>query len=121
MKRADLILLLATLAIAGAIALALRASSPAGAYAVVYVDGVESARYPLDKDAEETLQGFDGGFNALVVQDGEAYIRDADCPDRICVREGRIGKNGQSVICLPHRIVVTVEGGAEDDVDAVAR
>ena len=39
-------------------------------------------------------------------------IRQADCPDRLCVHMGKIGLNGQSLVCLPHEVVVEIQDGA---------
>jgi hypothetical protein len=51
--------------------------------------------------------------NVLVIQDGYAYMKEADCPDGLCIHQGRIHKAGQSIVCLPNRVVVTIES---DDV-----
>ena len=56
-------------------------------------------------------------MNRLVIRGGEAWIEDADCPDRLCVKQGRISRNGQAVTCLPHKLVITVESGKETELD----
>ena len=60
-------------------------------------------------------------MNRLVIRGGEAWIEDADCPDRLCVKQGRISRNGQAVTCLPHKLVITVESGKETELDGVTR
>jgi len=60
------------------------------------------------------------GENTLVIRDGRADIVAADCPDRLCVHQPSITRDGESIICLPHRITVTVEGGDAAAVDDVA-
>ena len=82
------------------------------------MDGREVGRYPLDRDAEIAIPGYDGGLNLLVIRDGSAFVREADCPDKLCVRTGAIRYEGESIICLPHRVVVAVEGGEPGEVDA---
>ena len=82
----------------------------------VTVGGVETGVWPLDADAEIPLIGANGGKNVLVIRDGEAYIREADCPDGLCVRQGKIHAPGQSLICLPHEIVVEITGRKTTDV-----
>lgn len=77
----------------------------------------------LSLAVEETyvIEGVDGGTNTLVIEDGAAYLADADCPDQLCVHMGKIRKQGQSIICLPHQVVIEViRGGEENEVDAVA-
>jgi hypothetical protein len=58
------------------------------------------------------------GYNILEIKNGEAYISDADCGTRLCVSEGKISKVGAFIICLPHKLVIQIEG--ESDFDAVS-
>lgn len=62
-----------------------------------------------------------GGKNVLVIRDGEAYMKEADCPDKLCMRQKAISKKGESIICLPHRLVVEVTTGEAAETDAVVR
>ena len=90
-----------------------------GGAAVVTVNGKPYASLPLDKDAELIIQGEDGGYNILVIKDGEAYIREADCPDKICVKHRRISYSGETIVCLPNGVSVKIEGSG-GGVDAVS-
>ena len=98
----------------------LRAGSHTGAEAVVTArmngEETEILRLPLDEDAETDIVT-DLGTNHLVITGGRAYITEADCPDRICVTAWRDGicLSGETIICLPHRLYVTVEGDASSD------
>ena len=83
---------------------------------VVKINGEEVAKYPLDKNATYTLNG---GTNILTIKDGFAYLTDADCPDHLCVKQGKISKTGQVITCLPNKLTVTVYG-AEKDVDLIS-
>lgn len=49
-----------------------------------------------------------GDTNQIIIEDGEVFIREANCPDKLCVKQGRISKSGESIICLPHKIVVKI-------------
>lgn len=64
--------------------------------------------------AENGRYSFHEGGNVLVIRDGFAFMESADCPDRICVRQGRISRTGEVITCLPHRLTVTLEGERED-------
>ncbi|HOQ14581.1 MAG TPA: NusG domain II-containing protein [Bacillota bacterium] len=93
-------------------------SRNAGAYAVVYIDGEEVARYPLDTNIEVTFSTYDGrSFNTLVIRDGKADVTDAGCPDRICVNMRSISFEGETITCLPNKLVVKIEGGESPGVD----
>ena len=87
-----------------------------GAVAVVTVDGQEIGRYPLNKNGTFPLNG---GSNILVVENGEAWVSEADCPDKICMRMGRISRDGEFIACLPNRLIVVVEGGEQALVDGM--
>ena len=119
--RRDLVLLAVFLVI-GLILLAWWQSRPvaAGGIAEVAVDGEVVAELPLAEDAEMVIEGYDGGENTLVIRDGEADITSASCPDGVCVRHRAVSRDGESIICLPNRVVVTIRGGEEGDVDGVA-
>lgn len=80
--------------------------------------GGEISRYPLDADQSITLSG-EGYTLRLVIEDGSVWIEDADCPDKLCVKTGRVTKSGESIICVPARISVKLTGG-KDNEDAVA-
>lgn len=81
-------------------------------------DTISENDHPETKeDHEETSWS-----NVLVIKDGEAAIVEADCRDKICVAHKPVKKIGETIICLPHKVVVEVYDFAEDeDVDAVVR
>ena len=82
-----------------------------GAQAVVTVDGREIGRYPLKKNGTFPLNG---GTNILVVENGEAWVSEANCPDKVCMGMGKISRNGEFIACLPNRLIVVVEGGEQN-------
>jgi hypothetical protein len=111
MKKNDIILLIciiAACAVCFSVAWAL--FSGTGDTVVVTVDGEEYARLPLDEDTELTIQT-PNGSNTLTVRDGQAFISDADCPDKICVRTGNATEL-KNIVCLPHKLTVRIERGA---------
>lgn len=113
---AALIILLAAIA-AGAYLFWLF-SRDEGAYAVVYINGEEVARYPLDADTEVTFNTPDSSsFNTLVIKSGKADVTGAGCPDHICVNMRSISFEGETITCLPNKFVVKIEGGESAGVD----
>ena len=88
--------------------------------AVVKVDGNIVYMLPLDKNASVTVEGYQGGSNTVVIENGTVYMKDADCPDKLCEKTGKISKNGETIVCLPHRVVVEIQGG-EGNVDSLVR
>ncbi len=49
----------------------------------------------------------------IVRENGEVYIKDSTCPDKVCVRTGHISRSGESAVCVPNRVSVTVTGGSK--------
>ena len=93
--------------------------APAGATVRVTVNDELYATYSLSADTEaDVVTPY--GHNHLVIQGGAVWVDDADCPQQICVHHRAISRAGDVIVCLPHRVVVTVEGGAAPDVDTVA-
>ena len=74
----------------------------------VSVDGKESAVYSLSDTVDTKIDGYQGGFNHLVIHDGKAVFTEADCPDGRCTRMGPVSEPGEWIVCLPHRVTVTV-------------
>ena len=52
---------------------------------------------------------FDTGSNLVVINDGAVYIKEADCKNGDCVKMGKITKKGESIICLPNKVIVEIE------------
>lgn len=89
-----------------------------GAFATVTVDGRRMSRIPLSADGEYEFEGYGGGRNILRISEGGCEMIHADCPDGICIQTGRIDRPGESIICMPHRLMVSIEGDAV--IDAVS-
>ena len=91
-----------------------------GEKVIVYVDKEEYAVYDLWTDGTYEIET-ERGSNLLVVKDGKADMEEADCPDRLCVKQKPISKNGETIVCLPHRLVVEIKGGSETEMDGLTR
>lgn len=83
----------------------------------ITVNGELYGIYALQEDRQLVIEHPDGGSNTVVVKDGTVYVSAADCPDKLCVKQGSISRRGQSVVCLPHGLVITVKDAPEDIVD----
>ncbi len=119
-KRRNDILLLTGLLLLGAILFfAVNAMKEGGAQVEIIVDGKAIEHYPLDKDREIKLDY--GGYNVLAIRDGYASVTSADCPDKLCVDQRKISKTGETIVCLPHKVVIKVSGGESPEYDTVAQ
>ena len=116
-RRADLALIAALLLIAVLLLFWQIHTRQQGTRAVVYVNGLETASYPLDTPTRVRLETEDGSsFNELVIANGTADVVDAGCPDKLCVYMHAISRTGESIICLPNKTEIRIEGG-EPEVD----
>lgn len=81
----------------------------------VRVDGVCQKNFLLSDDVTYEIQGIDG-TNTLRIANEQVWLTEADCPDKVCVQTGKISYVGQSIICLPHRVVVEIveEDGTDE-------
>ena len=95
----------------------------AGLSVVVEIDGIETDRFALadvmTKGRTYTNNGvtLTVAASAIVQQDKETLgvrVTQSDCPTQDCVRTGQISKAGQSIVCLPARIVITLAGTTAD-------
>lgn len=119
--RLDIMIIALFLAVGVVIALVLFLGQHKGAAVKVSVDGKTIKTFPLDTDTTYEIQGVNGGTNLLVIKDEKAYIEEASCPDSLCINMGKIDSAGQSIVCLPNRVVISIEGedGQEPVIDQI--
>ena len=118
-KKADIILLVFLLLLGVASIFIVRAVSGEAEVAEITVDGAVYGCYPLGTDRVIEVRS-DYGYNRVVIADGRVSVDDSDCPNHDCQSFGKIGSAGQTIICIPNRMVVAILGGdGEDAVDAV--
>ena len=108
--RNDIILILALLLVGLSVFLIITMTRDEGVAVRVTVDGETAGEYLLSEDGEYSING---GTNILVISDGQAYIKKASCPDGLCVRQGRVSRTGERIICLPNRVAVEVTGDGD--------
>ena len=102
-------LLILTLLLIGIILLfVLRGRSNEGSYVIIMYQNEEKARFSLASDG---FYDINNGKNRIEILGGKVRMTYADCPDELCIRQGWIEFDGQSIICLPNKITVMVSGG----------
>ncbi len=95
----------------------------AGNTVTVTVDGELYGEYSLNDDiAVDIITGTNNEqFNLLVISEGKASVEKASCPDGICSDHSAVFRDGESIICLPNKVVITVNSHIQSDApDAVA-
>ena len=120
--RNDIILAAVILIIAVAGLLFVKLTKTQGNTVVVKIDGVKAVEYSLEEDVRYEIKTGKNNedINVLVIKDGKAYITEADCPDGICKDYRHISYVGETIVCLPHKVVVEITGDTTDiSLDAV--
>ena len=91
-----------------------------GSNIVITVDGKEYGTYSLFQ--EQTITIGDGDTqNIIEIKGGKAYMKDASCPDQLCVDQNEISYDKEAIICLPNKVVITVVSDVESDLDGIIR
>lgn len=106
-SKRDLIFILILLAVSIVIILIMRFNKKTGYSVKISADGKTVKTLSLDKDTEYVFES-DKGYNIVVIKDGEVCVKEADCPDKICVNHKKISNAGETIICLPHKLVVEI-------------
>ena len=120
MKKRDLILIVTVLVVALIALGVVQLFKKDGAYVSVKVNGVEVAQYSLAVDGEYSING---GTNILKIENGEAWMMEADCPARgstRCTAQGQISKTTETITCQHYGISVIVYGGEDTDIELVS-
>lgn len=123
MKKRDLILLCVILAVCAASFFVIRLFQRGeGSRIAITVDGEIYGEYSLSEDQTIEIDN-EYGTNVVVISDGKVYMSEADCPDKYCVDQGEKDKSGQSIVCLPHKLIVEILGGStgETEPDGIAK
>lgn len=121
MKKADKVLGLAALAVCLVLFLIQQTGMKSGVSVIVEKDGEAYGTYDLSEDCEVDI----AEDNCIVIENKTVRMKEANCPDHLCIRQGTVSKDGQMIVCLPNRVTVRIvdETGmssVEDVPDAVA-
>ena len=83
----------------------------------VTVNGKPYGKFSLSQDITEDIYTGEKGdqLNRLIIRDGKAFVETATCPDGICAAHRAIFRNGESIVCLPNRVVITVTTSKTDN------
>ena len=120
-RRNDWIFILSLLLVVSLAGLALFFLRGKGDTVIVTVEGEIYGTYPLDRDITVEIRTGYEERNVLVIREGKARVEEATCPDGICAAHKPISREGESIVCLPHRVVITVHaenGDQEPDIIA---
>ena len=111
MKKKDMLII--ALALIAALALYLVSQVSLGGDAstiVVTQDGKEVLRRPLAMENTYDIAQEDGSLNVIAVENGAVFMKEANCRDGLCIRQGKMKNGAKTIVCLPHKLVVQLTG-----------
>ncbi|WP_027702670.1 NusG domain II-containing protein [Metaclostridioides mangenotii] len=91
-------------------------------YASITLDGKNYDNIPLSSfNGEKVIEIEDkehkGYKNKILIKDNTVKMIEANCSDKVCIRQGSISKVGQNIACLPHKLIIEIKGEEKDSSD----
>lgn len=117
-KGKDIILFIILLVVCAVVFLYMLILKKDGNRIIVEQSGEVIMELSLEDDGTYVIED-DGFRNELVIEEGVAYMKSANCRDLVCVHHGAISKVNETITCLPHKLIVYVAGEDISEVDAV--
>ena len=120
MKKADVILGISIAAVSLALFAARFFLQKEGASVTVEINGETYGTYELDEEQVIDI----GSTNQIEIKDNTVRMVQADCPDHLCVKQGKIKSEGEMIVCLPNKVTVRISGEdafkGDDQPDVIA-
>lgn len=109
---ADFALFAAVIFLAAVAMLAGKLMRSNGTNVIIKLNGDKYAALSLDENASLDVDG----YLTVVIENGEVYVSEAKCPDKLCQKHARVSKSGEVIACLPFGITVEIVGSEYDAV-----
>ncbi len=106
-RKSDIVLLVVILVVTLIVLVYIMLTRKPGAKVQISIDGKVEKTFSLEEDYEYQV-ATDMGNNLIVIKDGVVDVTAADCPDRVCANHVPIKNAGETIICLPHKLVVEI-------------
>ena len=88
-----------------------------GKEVLITVNGEKYGEYHLNEDQRIVVHSSEDNENIIVIKDNGVYMEKASCKDLICVHQRKIENTGETIVCLPNKVVVEITGAQEEDID----
>lgn len=118
-KKGDLIIVLSLLLLSCLIFVGIKVFSSNGNYVEIEQNGKIIAQLDINEDTSFDIVSGDKATNTVVIKGSAVTVINADCPDKICQKHAPITKTGESIVCLPNKVFVTIKGD-KTEIDGVA-
>ncbi len=98
-------------------------SNEDGSYLRIELNGKEYGRYPLNKDKTFKIKIDEDEYNVVEIKNKEVRMKEANCRDLLCTHMPSIKKVGETIVCLPHRLILEIissdDKKNDDEIDKV--
>lgn len=98
-------------------------SNEDGSYLRIELNGKEYGRYPLNKDKTFKIKIGEDEYNVVEIKNKEVRMKEANCRDLLCTHMPSIKKVGETIVCLPHRLILEIissdDKKNDDEIDKV--
>lgn len=118
-KKADIVLLIVLILLGAGLSVPAAMQRSQGNSVRITVNGKLYGTYRLDEDQTIEVKE-EGKTNIVKIEGKKVLMQSASCKNQICVHTGKISHAGQSIVCLPNRVSVTIEGKEAGEYDAVS-
>ena len=118
-RKADIILAIILIILGLIVSYTFSSDNYTGSTVYITVDGEHYAYYPLSEDREVEISQ-SNHTNKITIKDGMVSMAFSDCANQDCVQHYAISKTAETIVCLPNKVIVEIEGG-ESGFDAVAK
>ncbi|NLY81835.1 MAG: NusG domain II-containing protein [Clostridiales bacterium] len=113
-KKADIFLLLILLVVGMLATYLVSSADDLGTHVKISIAGEVYGTYSLGEDRTITISKHEN-YNEIVIKNGKVFMSDADCPNKVCVKHSPIDSTGESIVCLPNKVLIEIVGGEKYD------
>lgn len=107
MKNKIFIIIIAVIFLAGILGSIYVMTRPHGSTVDIIQDGKILYSFDLSSAADRTIDiEYNGRINRVRLENGQIYVEEADCPDKICVKTGPLRSDGLPIVCLPNHLII---------------
>ena len=83
---------------------------------IISVNGEEYESLELKENLNKIIKIEEGlGVKEICINKGQVYMNHSNCTDKVCMRQGKISKIGESIVCLPNRVFIEIKGEEEGE------
>ena len=114
-KKADIVLFILILVFGLAVSWWSLTTNTSGDKAIVTVDGELYGTYSLAQDQTIEVAQKDGHTNHITIKDGMVSMAYSTCKNQVCVNAGAISETRDSIVCLPNKVMIEIQGSAKNE------